>query len=98
MKTYPVPLRLKVPEANPLVSSVPRGSVVPVTITGSGFAAGMQVSFENGSGQRPTAAGVTVVGAPRELFGPARAATRSSVLLRAESSTGARPGGRRGGR
>jgi hypothetical protein len=34
-----------------------------VIITGSGFAAGMQVSFENGSGQRPTATSVTVVNA-----------------------------------
>jgi hypothetical protein len=44
-------------------SSGSRGSVVPVTITGSGFAAGMQVSFENGSGPRPTATNVTVVDA-----------------------------------
>jgi lysyl oxidase len=36
------------------------GSVVPVTITGSGFAAGMGVSFENGSGPRPTASNVIV--------------------------------------
>jgi hypothetical protein len=36
------------------------GSVVPVTITGSGFAAGMSVSFENGSGSRPTASNVIV--------------------------------------
>jgi len=31
------------------------GSIVPVTITGSGFTSGMGVSFENGSGQRPVA-------------------------------------------
>jgi hypothetical protein len=36
------------------------GSVVPVTITDSGFAAGMGVSFENGSGSRPTASDVIV--------------------------------------
>lgn len=36
------------------------GSVVAVTITGSGFAAGMGVSFENGSGPRPTASNVIV--------------------------------------
>ena len=35
-------------------------SVVPVTITGSGFTAGMGVSFENGSGTRPIASNVTV--------------------------------------
>jgi hypothetical protein len=39
------------------------GSVVPVTITGSGFAAGMAVTFENGSGPRPTASNVTVLDA-----------------------------------
>ena len=36
-------------------------SVVPVTIIGSGFAAGMEVSFENGSGTRPVVSNVTVV-------------------------------------
>jgi len=40
-----------------------QGSVVPVTITGSGFVAGMGVSFENGSGPRPTASNVTVIDA-----------------------------------
>ena len=44
-------------------SSARKGSVVPVTITGSGFAAGMQVTFENGSGPRPTATNVTIVDA-----------------------------------
>ncbi len=39
------------------------GSVVPVTITGSGFAADMGVSFENGSGPRPTASNVSVIDA-----------------------------------
>lgn len=39
------------------------GSVVPVTITGSGFAAGMTVSFENGSGPAPTASNVQVIDA-----------------------------------
>lgn len=33
----------------------------PVTITGSGFADGMDVSFENGSGARLTASDVVVV-------------------------------------
>jgi Lysyl oxidase len=38
-----------------------RGSVTTgVSITGSGFAPGMQVSFENGSGPRPTASSVVV--------------------------------------
>ncbi len=36
------------------------GSTVPVIITGSGFAAGMDVSFENGSGPPPTAKIVVV--------------------------------------
>lgn len=35
-------------------NSVRRGSSVAVTIRGSGFAPSMAVSFENGSGQRPT--------------------------------------------
>jgi hypothetical protein len=39
---------------------VERGSVNPVVITGSGFQTGMGVSFENGSGPRPTAADVEV--------------------------------------
>jgi hypothetical protein len=42
-------------------NAAPQGSITPVTITGSGFAAGMKVSFENGSGPRPVAANVTVV-------------------------------------
>jgi Lysyl oxidase len=36
------------------------GSGVDVTITGAGFAAGMGVSFENGSGPRPTASNVVI--------------------------------------
>src|SRR4029453_11094135 len=40
-----------------------RGTVSTVTITGSAFATGMQVSFENGSGPRPTASNVRVVNA-----------------------------------
>jgi len=40
-----------------------KGSVVPVRITGFGLTAGMQVSFENGSGSRPTATNVTIVDA-----------------------------------
>jgi lysyl oxidase len=44
-------------------SSALRGSLATVTITGSGFATGMLVSFENGSGPRPTASNVTVVDA-----------------------------------
>jgi hypothetical protein len=42
-------------------NTAPQGSVLPVTIVGSGFAAGMGVSFENGSGARPVASNVTVV-------------------------------------
>jgi hypothetical protein len=37
------------------------GSTVPVTITGSGLAPGMSVSFENGSGPPPTAHNIVVV-------------------------------------
>jgi Lysyl oxidase/IPT/TIG domain len=37
------------------------GSLVPVTITGTGFADGMSVTFENGSGARLTASDVAVV-------------------------------------
>jgi Lysyl oxidase len=36
------------------------GAGVDVTITGAGFAAGMGVSFENGSGPRPTASNVVI--------------------------------------
>lgn len=39
------------------------GATMPVTITGSGFAPGMSVGFENGSGPRPIASGVTIVNA-----------------------------------
>jgi Lysyl oxidase len=42
-------------------NTAPQGSITPVTITGSNFAAGMGVSFENGSGARPEASNVTVV-------------------------------------
>lgn len=42
-------------------NAAPQGSITPVTITGSNFAAGMGVSFENGSGARPEASNVTVV-------------------------------------
>jgi len=42
-------------------NTAPQGSLIPVTITGSNFAAGMGVSFENGSGARPVASNVTVV-------------------------------------
>jgi hypothetical protein len=40
--------------------SMQAGSSVPVTITGEGFASGMKVTFENGSGPRPTASDVIV--------------------------------------
>lgn len=43
--------------------SASAGSVVPVTIRGSGFGAGMAVSFENGSGPRPVVGLVDVVDA-----------------------------------
>jgi hypothetical protein len=42
-------------------NTAPQGSLIPVTIMGSNFAAGMEVSFENGSGARPGASNVTVV-------------------------------------
>jgi Lysyl oxidase len=41
--------------------TAPQGSITPVTIKGSNFAAGIGVSFENGSGARPVASNVTVV-------------------------------------
>jgi hypothetical protein len=44
-------------------NTVVAGSVVDVTITGSGFAEGMAVTFENGSGPRPVASNITVVDA-----------------------------------
>jgi hypothetical protein len=37
------------------------GSIVPVTITGSGFVSGIGVSFENGSGPRPVVSNINVV-------------------------------------
>ncbi len=37
-----------------------RGSVTPVTIMGSGFEAGMALSFENGSGPRPAVSDVVI--------------------------------------
>ncbi len=43
--------------------AVERGSVEHVTITGSGFAEGVAVTFENGSGPRPKASDVNVVDA-----------------------------------
>ena len=49
--------------SNIVPNGASRGSVSTVTITGSGFVQGMQVSFENGSGQRPMATQVTVVDA-----------------------------------
>ena len=41
-------------------AEVARGSVTHVTITGSGFEAGMALSFENGSGPRPTTGDVVI--------------------------------------
>lgn len=41
-------------------SSMKRGTVVAVRITGSGFTPGVQVSFEGGAGPRPTASDVVV--------------------------------------
>ncbi len=41
-------------------AEVARGSVTHVTITGSGFEAGMALSFENGSGPRPTVSDVVI--------------------------------------
>jgi hypothetical protein len=47
-----------VAEISPSVGTV--GSTVQVTVTGSGFAPGMNVSFENGSGPPPTVGDVVV--------------------------------------
>lgn len=41
-------------------AAVDRGSVTAVTITGSGFEDGMALSFENGSGPRPTVSDVVI--------------------------------------
>jgi hypothetical protein len=41
--------------------TAPRNQITSVKITGAGFTAGMAVSFEGGSGQRPTASNVVVV-------------------------------------
>jgi hypothetical protein len=46
-------------------STVPMGFGNWVTITGSGFAAGMTVSFEGGTGPRPTVSNVNVVSGTR---------------------------------
>ena len=75
-------------------SSVSAGSSVDVTIKGFGFAPGMSVGFENGSGPAPVATGVVVVdgstitatvsvkagGPPRERVWDVRVS--SAVLLR----------------
>jgi hypothetical protein len=42
-------------------NSASAGSTVQVTVTGSGFISGMNVSFQNGSGPQPSASNVTVV-------------------------------------
>jgi hypothetical protein len=42
-------------------NSVLKGSVTNVTITGTGFATGMTVKFENGSGREPVLSKVKVV-------------------------------------
>lgn len=44
-----------------------RGSTVRVTITGSGFAPGMPVSFEGGTGARPTVSNLDYSGVPTTL-------------------------------
>jgi hypothetical protein len=44
-------------------NSAQAGSVISVTITGSGFSPGVAVSFENGSGQTPVVSNVVVVDA-----------------------------------
>lgn len=41
--------------------TAPVGKLVEVTISGTGFTPGMDVTFENGSGPQPSASGVTVV-------------------------------------
>ncbi|HSD70624.1 MAG TPA: hypothetical protein VLB07_13790, partial [Woeseiaceae bacterium] len=63
-------------------SSVLKNTVTNVTITGSGFAAGMTVKFENGSGREPILSKVKVVDATTitavvttKKGGAARAAT-----------------------
>jgi hypothetical protein len=48
-------------------STASRGSTVRVTITGSGFAPGMPVSFENGWGPRPTISSIDYSGVPSTI-------------------------------
>lgn len=48
-------------------STAARGSTVGVTITGSGFASGMQVIFENGRGAPPTVSNVDYSGVPTSI-------------------------------
>jgi len=43
-------------------NQIPAGSTIPVTITGSGFVAGAEVTFENGDGPAPKASNVEVSG------------------------------------
>lgn len=62
--------------------SARRGSSVAMTIVGTGFAPGMGVSFENGSGKRPTASNVTVMNGmtiTATVAVPARASLRDPV-------------------
>lgn len=42
-------------------NTVPKDSITPITITGSGFAPGVTVLFENGSGKAPVVSDVNVV-------------------------------------
>lgn len=54
----PTPTNVTVDSISP--DSIPSGSARNVTITGSGFIQGMNVSFESGSGQTPEVSNVTV--------------------------------------
>jgi IPT/TIG domain len=80
-------------------NSTPAGISVDVTITGSGFATGASVTFENGSGPAPTAI-VTSVSATQiaatittRSGGPPRARTWDVRVTNPDGSTGIAPGG-----
>jgi hypothetical protein len=82
-------------------AAVPLSSTTLVTITGSAFAPGAQVLFENGSGPAPTASGVVVAPDGKSLVatmtvrsgGPARDRVWDVRVTNPDGSTGVLVGG-----
>ena len=75
--------------------SMPAGTSIAVTITGSGFLAGADVTFENGKGARPSATNVVVVSSITITAtvtvgtnGPPRPRVWDVRVTNADSSTG----------